>query len=411
MKIGYLMNSYPRVSTTFIGREIAGLEAQGVEVPRFAMRRWDEGALTDPTDIEEAGKTDYILEDGGAALVKGFFAELAQNPGGVAKALKLWIKLLLNARAGPVRHAAYLLEAIALRRRFRKDPVAHLHAHFSTNAAAAAMLCRALGGPSYSFTVHGPDEFFDPESNSLGMKIEHAAFLSCISHFCRSQCMIFAPVEAWDRLRIVHCGVRPAFYAGEGAGRGRGEVLFVGRLSQIKGGPVLLDAFAKARAAHPHATLRIIGDGEQREMLKAKAVDLGIGGAVQFDGYRTQTEVRDAMQAADLLILPSFAEGVPVTLMEAMASGLPVIGSRVAGEAELIDHGENGFLVHAGDVEGYGEAMATLLGDADLRARMGASGRAKVAAEFDLDKETAWLAELLRGAAEGTLPEGLRPGA
>lgn len=411
MKIAYLMNSYPRVSTTFIGREIQGLEAHGLEIPRYAMRRWDEAALTDPNDIEEAGKTDYILEDGAVSLVKGFVREALSNPKGLAKALKLWGKLLFNARGGLVRHAAYLLEAIALKARWKAAGVAHVHAHFSTNAAAAALLARAMGGPTYSFTVHGPNEFFDPAENSLKMKIAGAAFVSCISHFCRSQCMIFGPVESWDRLRIVHCGVRPAFYADrpDAPERNPNRVLFVGRLSQIKGGPVLMEAFAKAKALHPDAELQVIGDGEMRGRMEAMATTLGIADAVRFEGYRTQGEVRDAMAGAALLILPSFAEGVPVTLMEAMSSGIPVIGSRVAGEAELIDHGTSGYLVHAGDTEGYAEAMASLLADPALRARMGEAGRAKVAAEFDLDKETEWLSALLKGAAAGALPEGLRP--
>ncbi|MGR3782670.1 MAG: colanic acid biosynthesis glycosyltransferase WcaL, partial [Albimonas sp.] len=225
MKIAYLMNTYPMVSSTFIGREIRALEALGFEIPRYALRRW-EGTLVDPLDLEEQRRADYLLDDGGPALIAGLAAETLANPRGVAAAVRLW-RRLLRAAGGPfggrgVKHVAYLLEAVALRRRLRREPVAHLHCHFSTNVAAVAMMVRAMGGPSYSFTVHGPDELFDPEGGSLGLKIEHAAFVSCISHFCRSQCMIFAPIESWERLRIVHCGVRPADYAGPRATGGAG---------------------------------------------------------------------------------------------------------------------------------------------------------------------------------------------
>jgi len=415
MKIAYLMNSYPMVSTTFIGREIAGLEAEGLKVDRYAIRRWD-GTLVDPADLAEAARSDYLLEDGAAKLIGGFLAEAVANPKGMLRAIKLWRRLLSAAGGafggGFARHAAYLLEAVALRRRIRRHPVAHVHAHFSSNAAAAAMMCRALGGPSYSFTVHGPDELFEPARASLGLKIEHAAFVACISHFCRSQCMIFAPPEAWDRLRIVHCGVRPDRYAPSPealAARTGKRIVFVGRMSQIKGGPVLLEAFAAARKTHPEAELLLVGDGEQRPMLEEMTARLGLGDVVRFLGFRSQDDVRALMAEADILALASFAEGVPVVLMEAMASGLPVVASRVAGVGELVEDGVSGFAVHAGDVESFGARFAELLNDADLRARMGAAGRAKVAAEFDLDAETAWLGRLIRGAASGAAPEGLRP--
>lgn len=161
MKIAYLMNSYPMVSTTFIGREIAALEVRGFEVARYAIRRWS-GELVDDLDRREAEITSYLLENGAAALFKGLAAEAARNPKGMAAALKLWWALVANAGGGPVRHVAYLLEAVALRRRLRAAPVAHLHAHWSTNTAAVAMLCAAMGGPAYSFTIHGQDELFEP---------------------------------------------------------------------------------------------------------------------------------------------------------------------------------------------------------------------------------------------------------
>ncbi|WP_096787993.1 glycosyltransferase [Rhodobacter sp. CZR27] len=419
MKVAYLMNSYPQVSSTFIGREIEGLERAGIEIPRFAFRRW-EGALVDPRDIAEAERTDYLLDDGAARLFGGLIVEVLFHPRGLLRALGLWRKLLA-ARGGPfaghfVRHAAYLLEAVALRRRLRRTPVAHVHAHFTTNTAAVAMMVRAMGGPSYSFTVHGPDELFDPEGNSLGLKIEHAAFVACISHFCRSQCMIFSPPGTWDRLRIVHCGVRPDFYAGRtdppGPARApAGRALFVARLSRMKGGLVLIEAMARVHAMRPEAELVLIGDGDLRPLMEQRVADLGLGKVVRFLGFRSQTEVRDAMASADMLVLPSFAEGVPVVLMEAMASGLPVIASQVAGVSELVKDGVSGFVIPPGDVETLAARMETLFGNPDLRARMGEAGAATVRADFDIDTETAWLSDLVRATATGNpLPAGLRPG-
>ncbi|MDF2231621.1 glycosyltransferase [Albimonas sp. CAU 1670] len=415
MRIGYLMATYPMVSTTFIGREIEALERLGFAVDRFAVRHW-EGTLVDPLDLAEAQRTDYLLDDGGPRLLLATLAEAATHPRGFLRALGLWRRLLSASGfglGGLVRHAAYLMEAAALRRRLRRTPVAHLHAHFSTNTAAVAMLCRALGGPGYSFTVHGPDELFDPVGASLGLKIEHAAFVACISHFCRSQCMIFAPVSAWDRLRIIHCGVRPAGYAPAGgppARVGGKRILYVGRLSLLKGGLVLVEALSRLVARHPDAELVVIGDGEARAPMQARAEALGVAGAIRFEGFRRQDEVRAALAEADLLTLPSFAEGVPVVLMEAMAAGLPVVATQVAGVSELVADGRSGRVVPPGDAEALAEALDALLSDPALRARMGAEGIATVAADFDLDAEAARLATLIAAAAAGEpLPPALRP--
>lgn len=414
MKIAYLMNTYPLISTTFIVREIAALERAGFEISRVAARRWD-GRLVDPGDLAEAEITDYLLEDGARRLLQGFLAECAQNPGGLRKALPLWWQLW-RAGGGLVRHLAYLLEAVALARRLRRDPVAHIHAHFSTNAAAVAMLTRALGGPSYSFTVHGPAELFDPEGNSLGLKAAHAGFVACISHFCRSQCMIFAPVEAWDRLKIVHCGVSPADFASEPpkadlpAPNAHGRILFVARLSKLKGGLVLLDAMAELVQHCPGADLVVIGDGEARPWMEEKARALGLSDKVHFLGFQSRDTVRAAMADADVFTLPSFAEGVPVVLMEAGASGKPVVASQVAGVSELVRDGETGFIVPPGDAAALADRLQRLLRDPALRAAMGADGRATVEAQFDIDAEAAWLGQLIAATARDTLPAaGLRP--
>jgi glycosyltransferase involved in cell wall biosynthesis len=172
---------------------------------------------------------------------------------------------------------------------------------------------------------------------------------------------------------------------------------------------VLLDAFAKVRAANPAARLTMIGDGDERQALEAQAASLGIADAVEFAGFRTQTEVRSAMARADMLVLASFAEGVPVVLMEAMASGIPVVAPQVAGVGELVENGVSGYIAPAGDAQTYAARMSALFADPELRARMGAAGRAKVAAQFDIDGETAWLHCLIDGAAAGSMPIGLRP--
>lgn len=409
MKVGYLMNSYPMVSTTFIGREIAALEAEGIAIPRFAFRRWD-GPLVDEGDRAEAARTDYLLEDGAARLGLGLVAEGVCNPGGLWRALGQCRRLWSNAGGGLVRHAAYLLEAVALRRRLRRAPVDHIHAHFSTNAAAVAMMCRAMGGPPYSFTTHGPDELFEPIHNSLGLKVANAAFVACISHYCRSQVMIFSDPGDWDRLGIVHCGVDPARYdhalpgpAGDTGRASAMHLVYVGRLTPLKGGRLLIAAMAALRDSHPGLRLTVIGDGPDRAFLEDAARPLG--DRVRFTGYLSQDEVAGVLAGADALCLPSFAEGVPVVLMEAMAAGRPVISTRITGIPELVEDGVSGLLVPPSDADALRTAIARLADDPALRHRMGAAGRARVRAEFDVRAEARRLAALFRGDPVPPRPE------
>ena len=176
-------------------------------------------------------------------------------------------------------------------------------------------------------------------------------------------------------------------------------MLFVGRLDPVKGAPLLLEAFGRIRGKHPEATLDIIGDGSERPALEAQA--RAYGDAVTFHGYMAQDAVADHLARADMLVLPSFAEGVPVVLMEAMASHIPVIASRVAGISELVEDGVSGFLVPPGDTDTLAERLDRLLSDPELCARMGEVGREKVEAEFDIAGEAGKLAAVFAEAQAG----------
>jgi glycosyltransferase involved in cell wall biosynthesis len=285
----------------------------------------------------------------------------------------------------------------------------HLHNHFGDSSGSLAMLTAVMADLPFSFTLHGPTIFFEIGRWRLDEKIARASFVVCISHFARSQAMLVSEQRHWDRLKIVHCGVRPERYRRDPGRRPGQRAIFVGRLDAVKGVPLLIEAFAAVREAHPEARLAVVGDGPARAALEAQAAALGIAAATEFLGYRAQDEVADLLAGADLLVLPSFAEGLPVVLMEAMASGLPVIATRVAGVAELVEDGVSGLLVPPGDVESLAAALRRLLADPALGARMGAAGRAQVEAAFDSDAEAGWLVELLAGSLGPGLPPGLRP--
>jgi glycosyltransferase involved in cell wall biosynthesis len=407
-RIAYLTGEYPRVSHTFILREIEALRRLGAEVDTYTIRATPSDQHTGDEEKAAFASTWPVQAN-------------AKRPGVLLRALaaadkkRLFSALKLAIRTRPPGLKAfayqvfYWLQGAVLAQRLRAAGTQHLHNHFANSSCSTAMLAAEIAGIPFSVTMHGPAIFFEPHWWRIDVKIARAAFTACISHFCRAQGMIFADQTHWDRMRIVHCGVTPSLYAPAPDHVPGKRLIFVGRLAAIKGVAVLLEAFARIRQTHPDASLTLVGDGPERKALEATAARLGIADAVDFAGYLSQSQVADRLSRADIFALPSFAEGVPVVLMEAMASRLPVIAPRVAGVPELVEDGVSGFNVSPGDADMLTARIDALLSDPALRASMGEAGRAKVAAEFDQTAEAAWLKRLIAGAHAGALPDGLRP--
>lgn len=406
-RIAYLTGEYPKVSHTFIQREVAALRAHGAEVLTCTVRRARPADVV-ADQLEEQANTFGILEAARAPhrLIGAHLDALRRAPGRWFSALRLALRTRPPGLKALLYQLFYFAEAGVLARHLRREGVTHLHNHFGNSSCSVAMLTNEISGIPFSFTEHGPAIFFEPMLWRIDEKIARATYVISISHFCRSQLMLFSDQQHWPKISIVHCGVQPAQYGRVPRTRFGKRVLFVGRLDPVKGGPLLLDAFAAISAAHLDATLTVVGDGPARASLEARSSTLGIAAAVTFAGYRTQAEVAAMLEEADMLVLPSFAEGVPVVLMEAMASHIPVIGSRVAGISELVEDGVSGFLTPPGDLKTLTDRLDRLLSDPDLCKRMGQSGRAAVAGGFDIEKEAHWLLQILRGQSR---PGDLRP--
>lgn len=394
-RIAYLAGSYPTVSHTFILREVAALRAQGLEILTCSVRRPAPDQIRGPAERAEAARTFNLLDAARnpRRLIGAQIAAL-RNPRLYARTLrKAW-----SMRGPGLRSAAYqvfyFLEATVLARHLARQGVTHLHNHFAQASATVAMLAARLAGIPFSFTLHGPADFTDPRLWRLDAKIRDAVFVSCISHYCRSQAMLVSPVGDWAKLHIVHCGVEPARYdAPPAAGQG---LLFVGRLAAAKGVPVLIEALPRILSAHPQAHLVLIGDGPDRAALQDQVRRLGLGDAVRFTGYQSQDEVAGALARAAVFVLPSFAEGVPVVLMEAMAACRPVVATRIAGIPELVEDGVSGRIVPPGDAMALAAAVCDILSAPDRAAAMGEAGRQRVEAEFDIAREAERLAALFR---------------
>lgn len=397
MRIAYLINRYPAVSHSFIRREILALERQNQEVLRISVRGWKD-TLQSKEDQLERTRTRYILGGGAMPLIIAFLRILFTSPTRVIKALNLVWKISRRADRPLSIHLVYLFEACLVVLWLRSENIEHVHAHFGTNSAEVAMLVHELGGPPWSFTAHGPEEFDKAQLIALPEKIRRAKFVVAVSSFGRSQLFRSVSHEHWSKIQVVHCGIEPAFHETSsnqpGAGR---RLICVGRLCEQKGQLLLIEAARRLSEGGTTFEIVLAGDGEMRDELETLIARYQLQDVVRITGWISSDQVRDEILAARALVLPSFAEGLPVVIMEAMALRRPVISTFVAGIPELVDPGQHGWLVPAGDAEALASAMQNCL-DAPLEtiAEMGEAGRARVLERHDVDKEAAKLIDLFR---------------
>lgn len=409
LHIAYFTGEYPRATDTWIQREITALRAQGVDVEGFAVRQPGPEHLVGPEQVAETARTTYLVPQ-----VKSLRLPLAhlglalRSPARYLRALRLAWDTRRPGVHGTAYQLAYFLEAGLLAAGVRRRRIRHLHNHFGDSSCSVAMLAAELGGFTFSFTLHGPGIFFEAHTWRLDEKFRRAAFVSCISWFCRSQATIFADPADVAKLHIVHCGIQPEALARRIHRPGGAELLFVGRLAEVKGVAVLLDALTEVAKVHPDVHLTLVGDGPERQRFEQVAAETGADDRVTFAGYRSQAEVAAFLADTDVFVLPSFAEGVPVTLMEALGAAVPVVATQVGGVSELVDHGVNGYVVRPGDPEPLARALIELLDDPERRQRMGDAGRATVTAEFANPTEAARLRTLFANTLAG-IPTPIRP--
>ncbi len=398
MKIAYLTNQYPKISHTFIRREILALEALGCKVERFSLRGAPE-ELADPRDREESLRTRVILDS-----PKPLFAEAAakmalRHPSKFARAVKLASELGRPSERGSAFQYVYLAEACVFALWCKEAEIEHVHVHFGTNPTSVAMLAHAMGGPSFSFTVHGPEEFDKAHLIHLRKKIERAKFVVAISHFGRSQLFRHCDQADWKKIQVVRCGVDDQFLQdGISPIPQTNTVVCVGRLSEQKGQLLLIEAVGRLRDEGVAVKLVLVGDGEMRQEIETRLAELDLGAHVTITGWASGDEVRGQLLAAKALVLPSFAEGLPVVIMEAMALGRPVLSTYVAGIPELVRPTESGWLVRAGSVEHLTAGLKEVLAASpESLALLAQGGRELVATEHDVATNALMLLELIQG--------------
>jgi colanic acid/amylovoran biosynthesis glycosyltransferase len=402
MRVAYLINQYPAASHSFIRREIEALEAEGTEVFRHSIRPVEASRLPDPRDQAERNRTHVVLQLGLAQLAGAAAWVLITRPRRTVRALGIAFRGSDWRPLGLITRVAYFVEAAALAVRMKQQTIDHLHAHFGTNPAMVARLINALSGIPYSFTVHGPDEFDSPIQLDLRGKIADSAFCVAISNYGRSQLMRWSAFAHWSKIEIVRCGVDESFLRQARVVEIPPEprLCTIARLSAQKGIPLLLEAAAVLKREGRLFHLTLVGDGEMREEVERLIAERGLDDCVTLAGLASSDRVIEHLLNSRAMVLPSFAEGLPVVIMESLALSRPVIASAIAGTADLVD-ATCGWLIPAGSVEKLVEALSEALeaSPEDLEV-MGKVGRDRVAEMHDSVANARQLNALFRKAAE-----------
>jgi colanic acid/amylovoran biosynthesis glycosyltransferase len=388
MHVAYLCSRYPDVSHTFIQREIVALRKLGLDISTFSVRRARPHQVLSRLDREELERTYALLPPRPLDHLRAHHAALGRSPGAWLRTLWRSLRLTPGGARGLLWRVFYFAEAVVLHDRCRRLGVHHVHAHFANVGADVAQLAAELGGEgwSWSFTMHGSSEFYEVRAHRLPEKVRDALFVACVSDYTRSQLMMWVGAEHWPKLRRVRCAVDTDLFRPppkREAGNRPLRVLCVSRLVLGKGLTLLLEALASEEL---DAELVLVGDGPERGAIEECARRLGLDGRVELTGAVGQDEIRSHYAEADVFCLPSFAEGVPVVLMDAMASGLPVVVTRITGIPELVDDGESGILVRPARADDLADALVRLAGSPELRRSMGEAGRRRVAADYDLER-------------------------
>jgi glycosyltransferase involved in cell wall biosynthesis len=394
LRVGYLTSQYPATSHTFISREVAALRELGLELDTFSIRPPTAAEMKDEAIAAESRSTFTVLTQPAATIIGAQLSTLLTNPVGYFRTFALALRHRPPGLRGLALSLAHFAEAVILARELRRRRITRLHNHFANSAATVGLLATRMLKMPWSFTMHGISETDYPAGLLLGRKIEAADFVACVSYFGRAQAMRRVTPEHWSKLHVVRCGL-PMNELPEHAPSGSvRRMIAVGRLSPEKGQAGVLEAFAAVNREHEQLELILVGDGPEAERLHAMAKDLGIAERVRFAGRLGEQDTLQEIARADLLVLASFMEGLPIVLMEAMAMGTAVIASRVAGIPELIENGTSGLLFTPSNWDELTARMRRLVDDDTVREGLVRRGREVVAKDFDVERSAKRLREL-----------------
>ncbi len=401
-RIAYLVSKYPDFSHTFILREVLALRERGLEIEVASVNDAPPSHKLTQVERDEAARTFYAKRSGAAGVLRAALWMMSHKPSGLFRGLAFALKLGHGDAFRTARCLFYYLESLLLAKWMHARSITHLHVHFATPAATVGLILTRVVPVSFSMTVHGPDEFYDVSTYFLAEKIEAAKFVVCISYFAQSQLMKLTPGRNWKKFDIARLGVDSSQFSPRPFRQSPApfQVLCVGRLVAAKGQRILIQAVGRLLAAGHNLQLQLVGDGPDRADLEALMREQGLSGAISFAGVVNQENIKAFYQNADAFAIASFAEGIPVVLMEAMAMEIPCVATRITGIPELIEDGVDGLLVAPSDIEGMAAAIERLIGSEELRQSLGKAGRERVQREYELAKSADCLSSVFTARLE-----------
>lgn len=391
--IAYLLGEYPHIRHAYILREIRGLRNLGWRIETLAVRGGKTAGREETNDEkEERSRCFYLVHAGFRRILIAHLATVFKHPAGYSRGfLRAFRYSRWNGR-GALYAVAYFTEAVVAVSKLEWAGIRHVHTHY---ASTIAWLMNVISGIDVSMSIHGSGEFENPRDFRLTEKIAASRFVRAISYFGQSQLMRWCDRLEWNKLEVCRLGVNP----GAGTERpvrdlgGPFRLLCVGGMAPPRAFDVLIRALGSVR--EPAIRLTLVGDGPDRPALERLAADCGVSHQVEFAGWRTQDQLPAYYAAADAFVFSSFAEGIPVVLMEAMAASLTCVAPAIGGIPELIRDGVDGTLVPPSDAAGMAAAIAKLFHDPELCRQMGASARARIAAEYHLERNVEAMSEML----------------
>jgi colanic acid/amylovoran biosynthesis glycosyltransferase len=418
IRIAYLISRYPAISHTFILREIRHLRRLGFEIAVASINPTDrDSSQLTHEEREEMMHTFYVKPAGIQGAAKAHFYTLLTQPLRYVKGLWFALRLGQLDLKKILYGWFYFIEAVMVGHWMRQQHCSHLHVHFGMASSTVGLIVQQTFPIHLSLTIHGPDEFYDTPSNYLTQKILHADFICCISHFARSQLMMLSPPTEWQKLEISPLGVDPSIFTPRPFRQYPTpfELLCVGRLVPVKGQFILIAAIERLLAQGRQVRLRLIGDGPDRENLAREISQHQLTDHILLEGAVNQDRILEFYKKADIFVLASFAEGLPVVLMEAMAMEIPCVTTHITGIPELFQEYINtampiqtptitkstilqqyGLLVAPADVSALTNALMLLMDKPSLRLQLGQHGRHKVLKDYELQNNTEKLAQIFR---------------
>jgi colanic acid/amylovoran biosynthesis glycosyltransferase len=395
--IAYLISRYPNLSMTFVLREVLALRALGFRIETASINPPDRPPekLT-PEEREEAARTYCVKRHGLSGALAAHTKTQFGNFPGYCRGLALAFRLSRLDLGRLFLNLAYFTEGLMVGQWMRRNRQTHLHVHLASQAASVGLFTQRVFRVGFSITAHGPDEFYDARGQYLAQKIATADFIVCISSYTRSQLMNLSPYALWSKLVVARLGVDPMLFCPlpKPAQQDAFEILCVGRLTATKGQHLLIEAVDRLIQHDRSVRLRLVGDGPDYPSLRAHKDRLAHFESIIFEGAVNQDRIRSLYAIADVLCLPSFAEGLPVVLMEAMSMNIPCVSSTIAGIPELIRDSIDGLLIPASDLDALVAALASLIDNEELRNRLAKNGRARILEHYDLTRNVEKLAQI-----------------